>query len=371
MRLAYLSRSSLPSRSANSVHVMKMCQAFAKSGHDVVLLAPNAVGDRSIAASDPYHFYGVDPCFEILKLPHCPEPGPRYGMVAALAAMRLKPDLVYCRYLLGCLAATAIGLRTRLEMHSPFPGGVLKNAVFSRLVRSPKFEALIVITRALADHYSETTPSSREKLLVAADGADAVASVAPVELSPNTDRLQIGYLGSLHKGKGIEVVEKLAGQCPWADFHIFGGGPLEVATWQGRCQARNVVFHGHVPHRETPNYISAFDIALLPNQDAVLSHEGSTDIGQWTSPLKLFEYMACGVPIVASDIPVLREVLAHEQNALLCRATHIEDWKRCLERLRDDDSLRQHLGQAARSQLAQKYTWAKRASRVLAEVEPA
>jgi hypothetical protein len=75
MRLVYLSNSKIPSREANSIHVMKMCQAFSHLGHEVTLLAPDVVDGLEPGVSDLYAFYGVDPCFGLRKLPWRPVRG--------------------------------------------------------------------------------------------------------------------------------------------------------------------------------------------------------------------------------------------------------------------------------------------------------
>jgi glycosyltransferase involved in cell wall biosynthesis len=83
------------------------------------------------------------------------------------------------------------------------------------------------------------------------------------------------------------------------------------------------------------------------------------------SPLKTFEYMASGKAILCSDLPALREVLAHEQTALLCKPDDPQCWKAALERLRDEPGLRQRLGERAKSEFEAKYTWKARAENVL------
>ena len=70
MKIVYISRSIIPSRTANSIHVMKMCQAFADNGHDVILLAPNLKDQYEKEVNDIYEFYGVKKNFFIKKLWH-------------------------------------------------------------------------------------------------------------------------------------------------------------------------------------------------------------------------------------------------------------------------------------------------------------
>ena len=92
---------------------------------------------------------------------------------------------------------------------------------------------------------------------------------------------------------------------------------------------------------------------------------GGNDIAAWMSPLKLFEYMAHELPIVSSDLPVLREVLKDQDNALLCDPDDIGAWVSAIERLRLDDQLRRLWHRRASDDFARLYTWEKRVQRIL------
>src|SRR5690606_34528442 len=126
-------------------------------------------------------------------------------------------------------------------------------------------------------------------------------------------------------GKGMEIIAKLVPRCTFAHFHIVGGRDEDLEKWNHLTRYENITFYGYVNHSDIKNYISEFDIVLLPNQRNVSSNAGR-DIGQWTSPLKLFEYMAMGKPIICSDLEVLKEVAKHNINAYLCDPDDINCW---------------------------------------------
>ena len=157
--------------------------------------------------------------------------------------------------------------------------------------------------------------------------------------------------------------------CPWANFHVVGGTDRDLAKWKsfsGSDAFSNLTWHGRVPHADVPRFLSSFDVALLPMQERVAtSASNNSDIASWTSPLKLFEYMAAGLPIIASDLPVLREVLKHEVNSLLCDVHDPLSWQRELERLRDSTNLRLRLGSTAKQEFLARYSWSSRAKQVL------
>src|SRR5262245_65669222 len=106
LRIAYLSGSKLPSREANSIHVMKMCQAFARLGHEVILLAPDVSAGLEVGVSDIYAFYGVEPCFELRKQPWRPITGRGWihGLEYGHLARRRRSDHACGRSVPPCAA---------------------------------------------------------------------------------------------------------------------------------------------------------------------------------------------------------------------------------------------------------------------------
>ncbi len=117
--------------------------------------------------------------------------------------------------------------------------------------------------------------------------------------------------------------------------------------------------------QDSPPTTTAFDVVLMPYGREVRGASGGADLANWMSPLKMFEYMAAGKAILAADLPVLREVLRHEENALLAPPGDVEAWKRGLRRLLADRGLRERLGDLARSEAAALHTWEARARRIL------
>jgi len=373
MKIVYLTSSTIPSRTANSIHVMKMSQAFAKNGHEVVLVTPDKKDELEQGIGDVYTYYGVEKCFEIVKLPWLNIKGLRYiyGFLAARKAKESKPDLVYCRDISGCYFAAKFDLPVMFESHTPLKdSGKLSEWLFHRLAKSHSLQKLVVITNALKKYYETNYPHTRGKILVAPDGSDPLPEdIQPVELPGKESKLQVGYVGHLYKGKGMELIAELAPHCLWANFNIVGGKEKDIQYWKNECDNRkNVLFHGYVQHSNTVQYIKAFDVVLLPNKNFVATNAGGgNNIAQWTSPMKAFEYMAGGKAIISSDLPVLREVLKHGYNSLLCPPDDVNIWETSLEQLRDDQMLRQGLGRNAYRDFLRNYTWHVRVKHILLE----
>jgi len=126
------------------------------------------------------------------------------------------------------------------------------------------------------------------------------------------------------------------------------------------------VFHGFHPPSRLGEFYARFDVLVMPHsRTGVVGATGSGDISRWTSPMKMFEYMASGVPLVASDLPVLQEVLRDGENALIARAGNVADWMEKIRRLVDDAELGQRLARTAQEDLIRNHTWDARASRIM------
>jgi glycosyltransferase involved in cell wall biosynthesis len=369
LKIVHISSSMIPSRQANSIQVMKMCQAFARNGHKVILLTVHRPELCEQGIDDVFRYYGVDRVFQIRKLwqPRFRGRNLIYGLLCGKEVLKIRPDIVYGRCLYGTCGAALFGYNVIYEMHMPRGTSKLSNYLLSYLFNTEKLQRLVVISDALRDMVKDRVKD--EKIFVAHDGADPLP--ADKQSQANFDYLstwncdfKVGYVGHLYPGKGGELIVELARALPKVVFHIFGGHKEDIDRL-GNISPDNVVHHGFIPHSEIPAILLSLDLLLLPPSDKVAPHGGTGDIGSFMSPLKMFEYMAAGKPIIASDLPVLGEVLKHEHNALLVPPGDIAHWKAALLRLMSDPDLRQRLGAQARDDLEKKYTWKARAQNVL------
>lgn len=370
MKIVYLSSAELPSRAANSIHVVKMCQAFAANGHDVTLFA-NVAGGDTMADADIFRHYDVAGDFELRRLPRLSVPyaGHLLGLFMAREAAKATPDLVMGRHPAACYFSMLAGLPTYFETHASIEeSGRFTHWLFRRMIRSRNFAKLILITEALGTFYKERYGLGDDQLLILPDGADPVSeAVAPKAGMRVNGKVNVGYTGHLYPGKGMEIISALAPLCPEHHFHVVGGKDEDIAHWMSRIgTCPNITFHGYQPHSEIAACLQALDIVLLPNQREVKANAGG-NIGAWTSPLKLFEYMASGKPIIASDIPALREVVEHERNALLCPHDDAGAWKKAMQRLAETPGLGERIASAARHDLEHRYSWIRRAEAIVVD----
>lgn len=362
MRILYLSLSYVPSRRASSVQVMKMCAALARRGHDVRLVAK--AGHEAAPGGD-HAFYAVDDSFAIDKVARPARRGGGLvyaaGMARRIARYRGWAELVYCRDPVGALVAAEAGLPTVFEAHE-VPSRWLRVAI-SRAITRPRSLGMVAITDALRRDLAAAGVANGKPAVVAPDACDPPRAVAARR---RVGTPTVGYVGSLYPGRGVELIVELAKAMPACAFRLVGGTEDDLARWRASGLPANVELLGFRSQAELPALYAGFDVVVMPHAaTGVVGATAKTDISKWTSPMKMFEYMGSGVAMVASDLPVLQEVLRDGDNALIAPAGDVDRWRVAVERLLADDDLRYRLARTAQDDVVRSYTWDARARTVM------
>jgi len=174
----------------------------------------------------------------------------------------------------------------------------------------------------------------------------------------------LGFVGGLRRWHGVEalptLLERLVQRYRGLRLVIVGDGPLRGElehALKERGLTRSVVFTGSLPHEEVADLIRQFDVALAPYP--------RPDHAFYFSPLKLFEYMACGIPVVAAGLGQIAEVVRDGETGLLYPPDELDALTAACDRLLADPALRQRLGQAAAKEIPGRYTWDYNAVRVV------
>jgi len=347
-----------------------MCQALAQNGHDVQLVASSPIIRNTVSA---HGYYGIRDIFKVILLK---------GKSDKIAGLLLfltnflffikktsPPDVFYGRDIFTLYIASLISKGTPFyfEAHKP-PTTVVHMFLTRKLAMHKNLLKLVVITHALKEEFLKIFPDlADQKILVAPDGADLPEpGSTKKEIKTANGKIVIGYVGHLYPGRGMDLVYKLSMRLPQYDFHIIGGNKKDVERWQKACiSLENIHFQGFVPHKDLDCFYDAMDIVLAPYQSKVTIAGGGGDTVRWMSPLKIFEYMAFAKPIIASDLPALKEILCDGFNAVLCPPDSLDDWVNAVELLVRDKHLREQIAANAYACLKEKYTWRERASLIL------
>lgn len=378
MKLAYISPSVLPSRSANSVHVVQQCDALGSLGIDVTLFAKRFERTVDLQA-DLRHAYGVELERVTLSTVYTRWSRANNITIAVHAILRILVgggfDAVLSRNLFASfLLAFLSNIPLIIEVHQierGFRGWLQRMACRCARVK------VVVISEQLGRDLGPWIGGKEGAIYVLHDAAPAMPTLPAQgerlswrqELLPDSadqGKFICGYVGHLYPGRGIEIIEALARECQDMLFLVIGGNDSDITERRRHNTQSNLRFLGHVPHPVARRIMSSVDLLLMPYQEKVSIGLVDHDTGRWMSPMKMFEYMSSGTPFVASDLAVLREVLHDGENTLLVAPQSVAAWRCGIQTLRDNPALRKDLSRRAYDDYQNNYTWRRRAERILA-----
>lgn len=371
MKIDYLANLRLPTYKAHGVQITKMCEEFAALGNDVRLIVPNKHHTVE-GSSDPFEYYGLKRNFTFLRIPCFDFLGMTYSFSSILYWLDLYSFLFMLSVSSAVRAHSVVYVRDPLLL-IPFSPKRHTLAVevheiphnprrFYRLLS--KAHAVIVLTNELKKELS-VNGISENRLLVAADGVDLEQFAHPQSKSEARARLGVPqdealafYIGRLDSWKGLDTVYA-ASELLWPEVKVvIIGGDDDGEIERLQKQYPRIRFLGNRPYKELQDNQAAADVLLLPNTaKAAIS-------SKYTSPLKLFAYMASSIPVVASDLPAIREVL-NDRNATLVPADDPEALAKGIRQTLASPEASRARALRARDDV-KNYTWQKRAEGILA-----
>jgi glycosyltransferase involved in cell wall biosynthesis len=382
VNIYYISPSVIPSRSANSIHVISMCEALNQLGHRVFLFASSEglIKNKRLISD----FYGIKS--DNITL-HLNPTKFKKGIELSIAIYAFYkfifdksknnvPKIIFSRNL---YAAVVFGFLFKknviYETHSPEYG--FRKRLQKWALNSSKIQT-VVISKALKEiickfhnHRINNVhifhDASREYELPLSEIKRAKQRNQKLSHNINLKEYDkfIGYFGHLYAGRGIEVILGLALKNSKYAFLVYGGNDKEINQYRNDNKINNLFFLGHIPPNDVHSAMSMMDILLMPYQNSVSVGISGIDTSRWMSPMKMFEYMSCGIPIISSDLPVLKEVLRDGFNSLLVKPNDINDWSDALQRISYSPDLSAKLGENAYRDYKEKYTWKIRAKSIL------
>jgi glycosyltransferase involved in cell wall biosynthesis len=387
VRILYLADIRFPLERANGIQSMETCYALADRGHTIRLLVRP---DTEQPARDPFEFYGLAPHARIRIQRTSVFGSPMVRRMAYLAqalgtvgSARLggSADVVITRDL--GVASMVLGLPGVLrpplvyESHGFAPvfaetmpemlsgGSAASSAKLDRLLRRETrvwrgAEGYVTITEGLAvDLAARLGP--RNRISTVPDGVRLAPDRRFVPPRPSPSPI-VAYAGHLYPWKGVDLLLKALASLPGVRAVIVGGHPAEHD--RGRLESLSttlgiedrVQFTGFVHRRDVVPILERADVLVMPHTATPVSE-------RYASPLKLFEYMAMGKPIVASDLSAVREVLSDSDTACLVKAGDPAALASGIARVLEHPDLAERIARRA-FDAAVSFTWARRAERL-------
>lgn len=360
-----------PDNRARFIQIINTCYALAKVGCEVFLITSIKKG---YSLKDIFAFYGLD---EIDNLKMIPFPSRQISF----GKIKITINTFFHLYLLKTIKKINKSEKTLIFLRH------LKLADF--LIRFRKLHKLPIVFEVheifhlttIKKRGIEAIKNREEKVYSQSDCLVCISNVLKRYIVENlkintkifvipdavrkdwfninvTSPEHIIYCGSLYSWKGVDTLIKAMQYLPKEKLMILGSGKnleklKELSETIGVSE--RIIFAGSVNHFQVPKYLAKAKIAVLPNINAKTS--------LFSSPLKLFEYMAAGLPIVASDLPVFREILAEGKNAIFFEPDNPLSLANAIKQFLISDELSKTVSKNNK-ELAQQYTYEKRAEKI-------
>ena len=371
LRVLYVGSHPLFTEGASAVHMLKMCQAMAKLGIEVECVLPGRVNKKRL-----FSYYGIKNPFRVtsIALSGGLARRPLHGFLSALYACGKKEnfDLVLTRDLIFAWFATKVfGVPTVYDAHHP-PVNWAAEIIISSFSRSKNLLGMSFNSRGLHDIYFCLGMTGQNPIVApngfereAFEGEHDIPSLRE-SLGLPLERKIVCYCGNTYRGRGLEILMRAAAQMPEVEFLIVGGRERDNVLWREMARQEgsgNLRIEGFVRQREVPSYLLASDVLVMPYSSKITIRDG-TEAGKFTSPLKLFEYMAAGKPIVATGVPSVLEILRPGENSVVTPPDDGGEFIRALGLVLADSELCTRISEGARSDAAG-YTWEKRVEKII------
>jgi len=373
MRVAYIANLDLPNRYAHALQVMKNAQAWSRVSSDFEFITKVSLKNiRSLDFSSLAEFYGLTHRFPIKAYPLRYLDRSRWHSLqtlffrlAARRCKRKKVDLVFTRCRMLPRFTLALGIPTVAEAHGPPTNSRDKLSLYSQMSH-PDFLAMVTISEELAGRYRDFGLPP-EKIIVQPDGVDMERFSRPLSkdaartmLNLPGDKPVVVYAGHLYDGRGIEDILAAAAELPGMQFLLVGGHDADVDRRKVQTQTAglsNVALTGFINNGNLPPYLWAADVLLMP-------YSIKCPTAQWMSPLKLFEYMAAGRPVIASELPAVKTVITHGRNAWLTPPDDGKALAKAISSLVHSQDLGARLARQAYKDVHQ-YSWENRVKKIM------
>ncbi len=375
MKIKYITNVRIPTTRAHGYAIMKMCEEFGKAGVETKLYIPKRGNTQN--KKDPFDYYKIERTFELNRVSSFDLLGttPKFGkffywldtlsfLIAAKLKVKLdKGDVLYTRDYMTILFFSSHKINV-LELHDISSSNFLFKSVLK------KVKVFFVLNNNLkADLVSLGV--AKEKIFISPSGVDLKdfnIALSKQDLRNKLDLPQdkkiVLYTGQFYEWKGVGTLAEAAKIMPDTTFVFVGGAEPELSSFIRKCKnVTNIIVKSFQERSEIAKFLSASDVLVIPNSgnSRISSH--------YTSPLKLFEYMASKRPIIASDLPSIREVLSEEE-CVFASPDNPKSFTDAINKILVNPALAEKISLNSYNKVL-KYSWHERAHKIIEKINQA
>tara|TARA_Y100000996_G_C22555257_1_gene655309 strand:- start:2338 stop:3453 length:1116 start_codon:yes stop_codon:yes gene_type:complete len=369
MKICYLSNAAVPSSVASSIQIVKMCEAFSSLSNEVTLITFNNGNSKS----NFLNYYNVKFKFllkRIKKFKSFPL-GVNYylfSIFSILESFKYKPEIYITRNFFTCFLLMILRKKIIMELHHDLK---TESRIVGFLVTKFKFlnsgyiKKIVAITHGVKNEYVKKNLIKENKIIVLPSGSSIKKNF---EFSINKKSFKIGYFGSLFHSRGLSLIKNLAKIDRGNEYYLYGD-INKLNNFKYKNTNKNIHINNYIPYKDIPNELKKMDILLMPYVSSITVAGNVGDITEFTSPLKLFDYLSVGKIIMCSDFNVLREAIEEKKNAIFIKNyTNPYSWKKEIQKLKNQPS-KQFIISKNNHTLSKKYSLISRANRILEDIK--
>lgn len=379
MKVIYVSSSSIPSRRANTIHVINQVFAFKELGFDVILFIRFTKRKEKDVFENVKLNYNNDlnqiKVFSFFsKFSYGEELLIALKSVIYILKVNSQKNIIICRNIYASFILGFV-LRKKViyETHTLERG---LRGLMQKILLNHNLVETVVITNYLKKYLKNHHKIKIKNISILPDaarsGLEKYTKRKKIKylnkfLKENYKKYDLicGYFGHLYSGRGIDVIFELAEKNPNIMFLIYGGTEDDIKKTKNFYQNENLFFKGFIKHSDSLIMMRCMDVLLMPYKEIVSLGLKDFNTAKWMSPLKMFEYMSAGVPILASDLPVLKEVLENKVNCLLVPPNNYKKWNKALKFIKKNKSISKYISKNSYDDYLEKYNWEIRAKNFL------
>jgi len=356
MKLFYITRVDIPSNSAQSIQIYAMCKVFAQENIDFKLISPKNYKNENLQSE--FRWDKVDIVFKRFKYLE-------FSVRSFLKVLKEKPTNIFTRDVFIAFILSFFNIKVVYEAHKE-PRSKIAHILLNYLKNKNNFQ-LVVISNALKNFYIKDYNFQKEKILVCHDGVflesyEKYRNISKDklrgELNLPKDKFIVMHTGSLYKGKDAELFKVIIDNFPNILFVQVGGKEKEIQKYKDFYKKNNnIIFLPHQSHENIIKYQMSADVLFY-------ALTKSNNLWQYTSPLKLFEYMATEIPILGSNIGSVGEVL-NSENAIVFNPEDSNSIIKGMTWILNNRKEAKIRALNALKEVRYKYTWQKRVRKIL------
>ncbi len=329
MKIHYLATANIPSRTANALQIIKMCEAISKLKYSVTLFLPNLNGPNMSLKK----YYGIKHKINLIKI------GRKKNFISGInniliplymvfKSIKIGNDLIITRNFFISLLLIILKKKHILEIHDDINvSGNITSKIFKifNLLKSSSIFKIVFISLRLKKHICKEYLYDKKNFVILPDATEIKNyNIKKIKRK----RLKIGYFGSIYKSRGVDLIIDLARLDDQNDYFIYGGSKDEISILKQEIKSKNIILKSQVPYALVKKEILKMDILLMPYTKKATISGDFGNIIKFMSPMKMFDYLGASKILLSADISVLREVLIPNYNSILVKNyMNVNSWK--------------------------------------------